>query len=376
MHELPVSRSLNIAALSGLFNSRTNSYKYLYFLSIIDILRRRDFSVNEPISLKEIFTEMLVMAWYPHYYFKLSFGSQDKIAKILKDLDIKTDTNIKFTPKFKKELRESIVSQDITKIIRFFKKDVPFRLIRPFLVDKLEKFDVNYEVVRRTPEIARNCFDKYKPLYRFNDIDFKNIDSIILHEEWINYLRINNKIVESWAFWEWLKYMQLKNPTTPNIINKLFIPKSRGSLSSETKFWKSVLKYESLHCIYSNQILDPEHLSLDHYLPWSFVAHDQLWNLVPVVPEINSSKSNNLPSDRYFPEFVRLQYTALTINHKHLPKADWNKAIDVYISDLKLDIKGLLNYERLFNAYEATIKPLKTLATQQGFTPNWIWRGN
>lgn len=372
MPELPVSKSLNIAALSGLFYRTTNSYKYLYFLSILDILERRRFSFNAPISLREIFAEMLVLAWYPHYYFKLSFGTQDKIAEKLEELDIETDIDLTSKNNFKSTLRNLILSQDLAKVFEFFKKNVPFRLIRPFLVDKLKKFDVNYEVVIRTPEIACSFFDIDKPLYCFNDIDFNDVDSIVLHEEWIDYLRVNYKIVKSWASWEWLQYMQSKNPTTPNLINKLFMPQSRGSLSSEKDFWGLVLQYESLHCIYSNQVLDPDNLSLDHYLPWSFVAHDQLWNLIPTYPSINSSKSNNLPSYDYFQSFVELQYKGLNIYHSKAGYKKWLKRVDSYISDLKMSQpEDLLDIEKLRNAYELTISPLISLATIQGFTPNW-----
>jgi hypothetical protein len=46
-------------------------------------------------------------------------------------------------------------------------------------------------------------------------------------------------------------------------------------------------------------------------LPWSFVAHDQLWNLTPTSPEVNSSKSDNLPANTYFDRFVDLQHQGL-----------------------------------------------------------------
>ena len=42
-------------------------------------------------------------------------------------------------------------------------------------------------------------------------------------------------------------------------------------------------------------------ISVDHFVPWQYVAHDELWNLHPTTKSINSSKSNNLPVwDRYF----------------------------------------------------------------------------
>jgi len=48
---LPQSENLNISALSQLFNSTTNSYKYLFFNSILDILARRLFNNSQSISL-------------------------------------------------------------------------------------------------------------------------------------------------------------------------------------------------------------------------------------------------------------------------------------------------------------------------------------
>ena len=43
---------------------------------------------------------------------------------------------------------------------------------------------------------------------------------------------------------------------------------------------------------------------------WSFVAHDQLWNLLPIPKFINSTKSNNIPSELYLLSFAELQFNA------------------------------------------------------------------
>ena len=54
------------------------------------------------------------------------------------------------------------------------------------------------------------------------------------------------------------------------------------------------------------------HFSLDHFLPWRFVAHDLLWNIIPAPGDVNSTKSDNLPNiELYFNSFARLQYEAL-----------------------------------------------------------------
>jgi hypothetical protein len=85
---LPHSFELDVAALSRLFDDKATSYKFIFFLSYLDILRRRDFSADEPISFRDLTVEMLANSWYPHTYFKLSFGLQDKIASKLDSLNL------------------------------------------------------------------------------------------------------------------------------------------------------------------------------------------------------------------------------------------------------------------------------------------------
>lgn len=113
--------------------------------------------------------------------------------------------------------------------------------------------------------------------------------------------------------------------------------------------------------------------SLDHFLPWSFVAHDQLWNLVPVSPSINASKSDKLPSlDHYFAQFALMQHSALACYHDHPGIVPWRKVAEPYIVDLKLRPEDVLNRERLTKGLRSVIEPLYHLAASQGFEPGWV----
>ena len=370
---LPESKQVNVSILAQLFNKTTNSYKYLFFLSLLDILKRTKFDVLSPISFVELIVEILANAWFPHTYFKLSFGTQDKITEKLDLLNLTiSEPILKFNDPDKQLLRKTIENQTYDDLIAYLVKYVPFRLIRPFYSQEtqgLKDVEVNQTIL----DLTNNNYKSRNALYHFDADLVKDCKGIILSPDWVNYIEENFKIVKGWASWAWLEYMQSRNPTTPNIVNKLFTPQQRGSLFSQTKFWKSVLNHQSLNCIYSNQKLNLNYLSLDHYLPWSFVAHNQLWNLVPVIPEVNSSKSNNLPADQYFYDFVNLHHLALTINYQYLPKQSWNNAIDPYIADLNLSEDDLLDSEKLFKAYESTVKPLIILATKQGFVENWTY---
>lgn len=361
----PDSDGLDIATFSRLLDDTTNSYKFLFFLSLLDILSSRLFRVDLPIPLKDLAIEMLTNAWYPHLAFKLSFGLQDMVAEKLDSLDLHfNEPTLKVTESNKTIIREALKSKNIDdKITRY----VPFRLIRPFFKELrgLPDQKVNSEI-KKTSE---SLFETRKPLYKFN----QDATAILIHPEWASYIQINYRIIRAWVSWSWLQYMQKKNPNTPAIANKLFPPRQRESLQSQIAYWKIVVKNcGDLRCIYSGRKLTIDDISLDHYLPWSFVAHDQLWNLVPVPKSVNSSKSDNIPDDIYFEDFVKTQHTGLIIFHHHSSQERWKNNIESYLVDLGFSNKEeLLIFERLKKQYEIKFKPLITLAISQGFEPDW-----
>lgn len=218
------------------------------------------------------------------------------------------------------------------------------------------------------PKVAETYFSERKPLYRFDSTAYTECQAIVFHPVWAAYLEQHYAIVRGWASWKWLEYMQKRNPNTPGLIYKLFAPTKRDSLSKQTAYWKTILENVDFHCIYSHEKLTLERLSLDHYLPWSFVAHDQLWNLVPTTPEINSSKSNHLPPANYFESFVRAQHLGLTIAREKMATRTWNPTVEAYIEGLGIHTQdNLLDLDILRNAYSHVIQPLLSLAMNQGF---------
>lgn len=377
--ELPKSDRVDMVALSRLFSEHTTSYKYLFFLSLLDIIKRRQFEVVSSISFQEIIVEMLANAWYPHTYFKLSFGTQDKITQKLDSLALEiTEPIPKFTNTDNERLRKTIASQNLKPLVSYFKKYVPFRLISPFLDAELDENKVNRsrgdDLEKAIPAIAEKYFDLKRPLYKFNGVERKDCNSLLVHPDWATYLEKHYGIIRAWASWKWAVYMQKHNRNTPNIIDKLFMPQERESLSEQTKYWKKIITHKPIRCIYSGSPINSKKISLDHYLPWSFVAHDRLWNLIPTHPNVNSSKSNNLPSNNYFESFVEIQCEGLKTYYTQVSHQKWVKEVESYISDLKVDDpQDLLDINKLRKAYELTINPLISLATIQGFTPNWLY---
>src|SRR5262245_47582765 len=241
---LPYSFELNIAALSRLFADATNSYKFILFLSYLDILRRRDFTANEPIGFQELIVEMLANSWYPHVYFRLSFGLQDQITTKLDflRLDI-SEPILKFKDSDKRLLRETISKQPLDNSLMRY---VPYRLLRPFFDEDLRRVP-DYKINSTIVKLAEQHFTDRRPLYCFG----KNQDSLIPHPVWAEYFKIHYVIIKSWTAWNWLEYMQKCNQGVPAVSSKLFPPQERDSLKTQIEYWRLVIKHSDVKCIES-----------------------------------------------------------------------------------------------------------------------------
>ncbi|MBC8122730.1 MAG: hypothetical protein H7Y22_12925, partial [Gemmatimonadaceae bacterium] len=199
--------------------------------------------------------------------------------------------------------------------------------------------------------------------------------SIKIHQQWADYFQKHYLIVRSWASWEWLRYMQRYNPNVPAIANKLFAPRERASLADQKKYCRVITENAPVHCVFSRERIAERAPPLDHYLPWSFVAHDHLWNLIPTLQHVNFSKSNNFPDSSYHQDFIALQHLGLTTSYQHMPEHTWRKYTEPYMLDLKVSNKDdLLSLEVITNAYQPVLESLSALAKGQGFASNWIYK--
>lgn len=351
--------------MSRVFEETTNSYKFLFFLALLELARDSNFCDRLILDLRSLAVRMLALAWYPAVVFRLSLGAQDQVAEGLRELGIDGDgQRFSFNSQGRSQLIQ-VISDRLKNdaIVRY----VPFRLIRVFFARELQGVRDN-KINQLITELAREKFEAQKPLYRFDS----SITSLELHPEWVAYLRKNYPIVHSWAAWCWLQYMQKRNPSAPAVSSKIFPSLSRESLTRQTELWKRVADCEGIRCLYTGKLLGK--FSLDHFVPWTFVAHDLLWNLVPVSREANSAKGNRLPAVKYLPEFAEIQTAALRVWKKELAPREWERASAPYLTDLRLGSAAELKCERrIKKALEDTIHPLLDLAASLGFEPNWIY---
>ena len=140
---------------------------------------------------------------------------------------------------------------------------------------------------------------------------------IIIQKDWAEYIVKNQQIIWGWLEYNMILYIQKRNPNVPGIADKLYPPKER-KLEKIKNYWKLILSLEPIREIYGDEILTVQNISIDHFVPWSYVAHDEMWNLNPTTKSINSSKSNNLPDwDTYFKKLAQQEYHSYQLMWKN-----------------------------------------------------------
>ena len=360
---LPDSPGIDILSLSQIFNHTTNSYKLIFFRSLMSVLETDS---KAEIDVQAVVNHMLTHAWFPSVYFKLNLGSQDMIFNTLTSLKL-TQVDIadsKGSPH--QQVFEAVTKSTTSKSNNLMLQYAPYRLLQPFFHDKL-KGKPDHKKNSITADLSIKEFETIKPLYKIEKSEIKGLIKITLHSDWFEYLTKNLIVIKSWAELNWLKYLQSRNPNSPAISNKLGLSSQRESLTKQRKFWDLFLQHEELNCIFSNIPIIDKNYELDHFIPWTYVAHNQYWNLLPIQASVNASKSNNLPSERAIKKYIEVQYKAIkfAITNK---KA---KIIDDYILVLQCSVNDLSDQIFFEQRFTSILKSLIDSAANQGFQKDW-----
>jgi hypothetical protein len=295
MVNLPDNKNLTIANLAACFNNTTTPYKFYWLLSILNEVE----TGNLKIYKRDLYTKMISTAWYTVNYFHVSFGYQDKLQEAIRLIKEAENLNIDAKRTEIEKVLNSTSNKSTIKQLSHFNKNVPHWFLSPWFPDKTEK-----EIYKLSKK------DRTKCLYGLHD-DFIQINPI-----WINYLVENSKILKDFCYWNLTTYLQKRNPNVPAISSKLIQPIIRKSLiKQKNKFWDIVIReHGGIKCIYTGKKIRIGDYALDHFVPYGFVSHDLIWNLIPSDKIFNIKKSDKLPSiEKYIKPFYETHKTALEI---------------------------------------------------------------
>ena len=296
--QLPKSEQLNIASLTRLFDNKSECYKLFWFQAILDHICRG----QQEISFEELIDEMIANAWYMVTEYHLNLGPRDTLEKAVNYISLTTG----MLPTVKQQEILDWLKTCTDPVVNKYKRDltlnVPYRLQAPFFEDFNSKtWNCG------TKELSERINHQSHLMYYFVAISGLNT-RIRVVREWMDYFRENQEILRGWTQYNMILYLQRRNPSVPGISDKLYPPQMK-KLKKVIKYWKLLSSLSPIHEIFGDNLIDPDNISIDHFVPWSYVAHDEFWNLHPTTRPINSSKSNHLPDwGLYFKPFTELEY--------------------------------------------------------------------
>lgn len=349
---IPAHDSLTTRCLGNVFSKTVATYKYFWFLSIIQIHAKTN---KLQMDVWDIVIRMVANAWYPIHYFRLSFGKSDSLFDIV--IELQSITGIPIDADIENicdVLGNRINDNRIKSKLRILTFNVPYRFLRPWIDTSDDR-----EMVFRSQTFENEC------LYSIHKEETEFY--IEINPVWDTYLHNHYNILSDFAYWNLAQFLQVRNPNVPAISNKLIKPATRDSLSNQHRFWDTVIELGgTIHCIYTGRELHRAEYALDHFIPWSFVSHNLLWNLIPADNSINSSKGDKLPDlSFYLPKLVQLQ------RHSICVCVNANKTFKVLEDYLSLGytVQELANMsdDRFMDLFERIFKPINQIALNMGF---------
>lgn len=183
-----------------LFNNTTATYKYFWFLSIIDKVRLEN---KTKITFDELVIDIISKAWDLIQKHDLNFGQADSFKAQIEELEdtlsISKDIN---TQKLKTLLKQR--KEAIKPILKIFTLNVPYRFLSPWI-----RFETN-EQVKRDSKLNLN-----NPIYQIEN------EEIEIYPDWVSYIKSNSYDLKRYTINQLSLFLETRNKNIPNIEEKL-----------------------------------------------------------------------------------------------------------------------------------------------------------
>ena len=189
------------------------------------------------------------------------------------------------------------------------------RIIEEFLLKYDLSRDTSYEVLRDDlkNELCRQvgvecskyvvgaiCGDLNQIFYGFS----KKSRLIFFNQSAYAFLAKYKRIIEKENYFEWIKFLEAVNEKESSyaIAEKLDVSSKRENLSFYRDFLLKNMKRN--HCFYCGRSLSETKIEVDHFIPWSFVKDDKVWNFVLSCRSCNNKKRDILAADEFIQPLV------------------------------------------------------------------------
>ena len=368
--------TLDIEGFSQMLKDPSFCYKFYWLEAIVHLISE---NVTET-TFDEVIDEMIASAWYSVREFHIHLSGLKNDGSVQDGLEraILLLTELSSLPAnaSKVEIKNAIKRHN--RELKPYKDQltnmVPYRALAGFFTKCPER--VNWDSIRRLVFYIDKVNREVTRLpYTLGESSRLNKE-IYFDPLWIEMIQDNTVSIFGWIQYEKVKWLQNNNPEVPGLVYKLApMDDKMRKLNKVRKLWEAIMTEVSVRDIFSGEELNNNSYDVDHFVPWSFVMNDELWNLMPMQSGLNSVKSNKLPEwEPFFYKFADNQFIMYEqINEKEglrkLFEGCYRDNLHSIWAGQELYIPGN-SKEAFCNILSKNMRPLYDSAKRQGYE---IW---
>ena len=364
--------TLDVEGFSNMMKDPSFCYKFYWLEAIVILISE---GVHQT-TFSDLIDEMISNAWYSvtEFHVHLSGVVSGEVRDGLERAVLKLQSLSGLNPNASKmEIKEAIKAHETE--LRNEKKQltnmVPYRALSGFFAK--QDANVNWESTVRLVDYIQS-FDKEIARLPYVLGTSPNLKKeVIFNLDWMRLIQDNTVSILGWIQYEKVKWLQNNNPEVPGLVYKLApLDEKMRKLGNVRKLWNGIMSQNVICDVYTGEALNDISYDIDHFVPWSFVMNDELWNLMPMDSSLNSSKSNKLPAwNPFFVNFVNNQfimYESIYSNeaiHKLYEKCYRDNLHSLWANQ-ELYIPGN-DRDTFANILEKNMRPLYDSARRQGY---------
>lgn len=365
--------ALDIEGFSQMMKDPSYCYKFYWLEAIVHLISQ---GIQET-TFDEVIDEMIANAWYSvrEFHIHLSGMQADGLVRDGLERAILQLAEISDLPAnaSKVEIKNAICAHN--KELKHAKEQltnmVPYRALAGFFTRSEES--VNWGSVRRLTEYINQVNQKVTPLPYILGEHSKLKKEVHFNPAWMAMIQDNTVNILGWIQYEKVKWLQNNNPEVPGLVYKLVpMDEKMRKLSDVRKLWEGILDIREVRDIFTGEPVISKKYDVDHFIPWSFVMNDELWNLMPMDSSLNSAKNNRLPKwEPFFEAFAGNQYIMYMTVHE---KAEIHKRFEAcYRDNLHSIWAGQELYrkgnsrEEFYNILQKNMRSVYDSARRQGY---------
>lgn len=371
--------SLDIEGFSHMMKDPSYCYKFYWLEAIVQLISE---GIRET-TFDAIIDEMICNAWYSVREFHIHLSGiqadgqiRDGLERIVVKL---TDLSNLSANASKTEIKNTIRTYNPE--IKSFKEQltnmVPYRALAGFFNRSTEKVDW-YSARRMTAYIEHMNRDVVLLPYILGP-ESKLKKKVYFQKFWVEMIQDQMVPILGWIQYEKVKWLQNNNPEVPGLIYKLApMNEKMRKLNHVRKLWEGIIDVSEVRDVFTDRPMLSRQYEVDHFIPWSFVMNDELWNLMPMDALLNSSKSNRLPKwEPFFERFAKNQYLMYSLIYekegiRRLYEACYRDNLHSLWAGQELYRRGNTE-EEFFCILQKNMRPVYDSARRQGYE---IWSSN